>query len=50
MLKTILGAVTGLALGASAAMAQTFPDRSINLMVAFPPGGSTDIGARIVAS
>ena len=50
MLKTILGAVAGLALGASAAMAQTFPDRSINLMVAFPPGGSTDIGARILAS
>lgn len=50
MLKTIIGAVAGLALGASAAMAQTFPDRSINLMVAFPPGGSTDIGARILAS
>lgn len=50
MLRTFLGAIAGLALGASTALAQTFPDRSINLMVAFPPGGSTDIGARIVAS
>src|SRR5262245_37239972 len=26
------------------------PERPIQLMVAFPPGGSTDVGARIVAS
>ncbi|MGE0767637.1 MAG: Bug family tripartite tricarboxylate transporter substrate binding protein [Hyphomicrobiaceae bacterium] len=50
MLKTILGAAVGAALCAGSALAQTFPDRSINLMVAFPPGGSTDIGARIVGS
>ena len=50
MLKTVLGAAVALAVGASAALAQSFPDRSINLMVAYPPGGSTDIGARIVAS
>lgn len=49
MLKSILGAAVGLALSASAALAQAFPDKPINLMVAFPPGGSTDIGARIVA-
>lgn len=49
MLGAILGAAFGLALGASAALAQTFPDKPINLMVAFPPGGSTDIGARIAA-
>lgn len=50
MLKHILGALAGLALSAGATMAQTYPDRAINLMVAFPPGGSTDIGARVVSS
>ena len=49
MLKTVLGAALGLAISASTALAQSFPDKPINLMVAFPPGGSTDIGARIAA-
>ncbi|MGE0700623.1 MAG: tripartite tricarboxylate transporter substrate binding protein [Hyphomicrobiaceae bacterium] len=49
MLKILAGAAVALALGASAALAQSFPDKPINLMVAFPPGGSTDIGARIAA-
>ncbi|MDX2158855.1 MAG: tripartite tricarboxylate transporter substrate binding protein [Hyphomicrobiaceae bacterium] len=49
MLRTALGAAVGLALSASMALAQAFPDKAINLMVAYPPGGSTDIGARIVA-
>jgi len=35
---------------ATLAYAQSFPSRPINLIVAFPAGGSTDIGARIVAS
>lgn len=34
----------------SPARAQNFPRKSIQLIVAFPPGGSTDIGARIVAA
>jgi tripartite-type tricarboxylate transporter receptor subunit TctC len=39
-----------LALTASAGvLAQAFPTKPIQLMVAFPPGGSTDVGARIVA-
>jgi len=50
MIRTILGAAVGLTLGVSAAMAQSFPDRAINLMVASPAGGSTDVGARIVTS
>ena len=32
------------------ATAQDFPNKPIQLMVAFPAGGSTDIAARIVAS
>ena len=50
MLKRLLGATLGAALAATSALAQDFPNKPIQLMVAFPPGGSTDIGARIVAS
>lgn len=32
------------------ASAQTYPDRPIQLMVAYPAGGSTDVAARIVAA
>ena len=38
-----------LAMVASAANAQTFPSRQITLIVPFPPGGSTDVTARIMA-
>jgi tripartite-type tricarboxylate transporter receptor subunit TctC len=41
----VLAAVTG-----AATAQQDFPARPIQLMVAFPAGGSTDIAARIVAS
>lgn len=37
-------------LGAPLGIAQEFPSKPINFMVAFPPGGSTDIGARVVAA
>jgi tripartite-type tricarboxylate transporter receptor subunit TctC len=46
--------VTGAALALSGATvsagAQDFPNKPVQLMVAYPPGGSTDVGARIVAS
>jgi tripartite-type tricarboxylate transporter receptor subunit TctC len=39
-----LGTVSGSAVG------QNFPNKPVQLMVAYPAGGSTDVGARIVAS
>ena len=47
--RTLLAA-TGAAALASPAHAQNFPRKAIQLIVAFPAGGSTDIGARIVAA
>lgn len=35
---------------AGPARAQNFPRKAIQMIVAFPPGGSTDVGARIVAA
>ena len=46
----IAGIATAFALGIVGASAQDFPNRPIQLMVAFPAGGSTDIAARIVAA
>lgn len=42
--------VLGAMVLASTATAQDFPARQVELMVAYPAGGSTDVGARIVAS
>jgi tripartite-type tricarboxylate transporter receptor subunit TctC len=43
-------ALFGIAMMAIDGYAQTFPTKPVMLMVAYPPGGSTDVGARIVAS
>ena len=41
-------ALTAIA-GIASVQAQTYPSRQITLVVPFPPGGSTDAAARIMA-
>src|SRR5262245_41181949 len=46
--RTLLAASAATAI-ASPAIAQNYPRRAVQLVVAFPAGGSTDVGARILA-
>lgn len=42
-------AVATLALAASSVFAQAFPDRTVRIVVPFPPGGSTDFVSRLIS-
>lgn len=48
LIGAIIWALTAIGIGAPA-RADTFPSRTITLIVPFPPGGSTDVAGRILA-
>ena len=48
--KIVMGVVAAAALAAGSAMAADYPTRPVQLMIAYPAGGSTDVAARIVAA
>jgi tripartite-type tricarboxylate transporter receptor subunit TctC len=49
MRKFIVAVALTFVAGIAAVQAQTYPSRQITLVVPFPPGGSTDVAARILA-
>ena len=46
----LLGAGLALAIGAGGAQAQPYPNKPIRMVIAFPPGGTSDFVGRVVAA
>jgi tripartite-type tricarboxylate transporter receptor subunit TctC len=49
MIRLIVALALALCAGIAGVQAQTYPSRTITIIVPFPPGGSTDVAARIMA-
>jgi tripartite-type tricarboxylate transporter receptor subunit TctC len=47
-MRALAASIFGVCILASAASAQTYPDRPVTMLVAFPPGGADDAIARII--
>ena len=48
LMRALAASIFSACILASGASAQTYPDRPVTMLVAFPPGGADDATARII--